>query len=268
MTRKKVKTVLLLHLSVCDSFFEYNISKHLVVLSRVLIAHWYVLQRHVTSWYVNIGSANAWHGLVPEHLRENDDVIKWKHFLRYWPFVRGINRSPVNSPHKGQWRRALIFSLICAWISGWVNNGEAGDLRRHRTHYDVIVMNNDAHVRGPYMRKTVSSTCDKPISGDVWRIPSFRIGVICCMLRMVSNISESSVLPTQWLFRPCWWKTLPLSLSFDLLFKILLFQTALFVLFSIAIFSLYFLLVRLLLQYVALFQSKELVKGWCHWKPI
>ena len=32
----------------------------------------------------------------------HDDVIKWKHFLRYWPFVRGIHRSLVNSPHKGQ----------------------------------------------------------------------------------------------------------------------------------------------------------------------
>ena len=42
----------------------------------------------------------------------HDDVIKWKHFPRYWPFVRGIHRSPVNSPHKGQWRGALIFSLI------------------------------------------------------------------------------------------------------------------------------------------------------------
>ena len=44
-----------------------------------------------------------------------DDVIKWKHFPRYWPFVRGIHRPPVNSPHKGQWRGALMFSLICAW---------------------------------------------------------------------------------------------------------------------------------------------------------
>ena len=34
--------------------------------------------------------------------RKHDDVIKWKHFPRYWPFVRGIHRSPVNSPHKGQ----------------------------------------------------------------------------------------------------------------------------------------------------------------------
>ena len=74
------------------------------------------------------------------HLKMHDDVIKWKHFPRYWPFVWGIRRSPVNSPHKGQWRGALMFSLICAWINVWVNNREAGDLRRHRAHYDVTVM--------------------------------------------------------------------------------------------------------------------------------
>ena len=50
--------------------------------------------------------------------------------------------SPVSGefPHKGQWRRALMFSRICAWINDWVNNGEAGDLRRYRTHYAVSVM--------------------------------------------------------------------------------------------------------------------------------
>ena len=45
-----------------------------------------------------------------------------------------------NSPHNGQWRGALMLSLIFARITGWVNNGEAGDLRRHRAHYDVTVM--------------------------------------------------------------------------------------------------------------------------------
>ena len=59
---------------------------------------------------------------------------------RYCPFVREIHRWSVNCPHKGQWRWALLFSLICAWINGWVNNREAGDLRRHRAHYDVTVM--------------------------------------------------------------------------------------------------------------------------------
>ena len=69
----------------------------------------------------------------------HDDVIKWKHFPRYWPFVRGIHRSLVNSPHKGKWSGTLMFSLICAWIKGWVNNAEAGDLRHHRAYYVVTV---------------------------------------------------------------------------------------------------------------------------------
>ena len=46
----------------------------------------------------------------------------------------------VNSPHKGQWRGALMFSLICARIKDWVNNREAGDLRRHHGQYDANVM--------------------------------------------------------------------------------------------------------------------------------
>ena len=45
----------------------------------------------------------------------HDDVIKWKHFPRYWPYVMKNHRSPVDSPHKGQWREALMFSLMCAW---------------------------------------------------------------------------------------------------------------------------------------------------------
>ena len=75
-----------------------------------------------------------------EQCTSNDDVIKWKHFPRYWPFVRGIHRSPVNSRHKGQWRGALMFSLICASTNSWANKEDAGDLRRHRSHYDVILM--------------------------------------------------------------------------------------------------------------------------------
>ena len=73
-------------------------------------------------------------------LVSHDDVIKWLHFPRYWPFVRGIHRSSANSPHRGQWRGALMFFFVCARLNGWVNNGEAGDLRRHRAHYDATVM--------------------------------------------------------------------------------------------------------------------------------
>ena len=68
------------------------------------------------------------------------DVIKWKHFPRHWPVVGGIRRSPVNSLHKGQWRGALMFSLICVRINSWANTRDAGDLRRHLVHYDVIVI--------------------------------------------------------------------------------------------------------------------------------
>ena len=73
-------------------------------------------------------------------LIRHDGVIKWKHFPRYWPFVRGIHQWPMNSPHKGQWRGALMFSLICLWIYGWINNREAGDFRRRRVHYNVTVI--------------------------------------------------------------------------------------------------------------------------------
>ena len=78
----------------------------------------------------------------------HDDVIKWKNFQRYWPFVRGTHRSPVNCQHKGQWRGALMFSLICACMNDWVTNREAGDLRRHRIHYDVTVMELRKHCHG------------------------------------------------------------------------------------------------------------------------
>ena len=65
----------------------------------------------------------------------HDDVIKWKHFPRYWPFVRAY--APVSSdfPHKGQWRGVLMFSLICALVNGCVNNRDAGDLKLRRAHY-------------------------------------------------------------------------------------------------------------------------------------
>ena len=104
--------------------------------------------RHLNRWlltYINISKlilqTRRAHARYPyAGFLDHDDVIKWKRFPRYWPFVRGIHRSPVNSPHKGQWRGALMFSLICVWINGWLNNRETGNLRRYRAHYDVAVM--------------------------------------------------------------------------------------------------------------------------------
>ena len=62
----------------------------------------------------------------------------WRHQMETFSALLAIG--PVNSPHKGQWRGAFMFSLICAWINRFVNNREPGDLRRFRPHYDVIVM--------------------------------------------------------------------------------------------------------------------------------
>ena len=50
-------------------------------------------------------------------------------------FCSGNHRSTVNSQYKGQWRGALMFSLICAWTNSWTNNGDASDLRCHHAHY-------------------------------------------------------------------------------------------------------------------------------------
>ena len=68
----------------------------------------------------------------------------WRHqietFSALLALCAGNSPVPVNSPHKGQWRGALMFSLICALINNWVNNPKAGDLRRRRGHCDVNVM--------------------------------------------------------------------------------------------------------------------------------
>ena len=96
------------------------------------------LHPSIPLWYGIVAGGKLSNGLS---LVTHDDVIKWKHFPRYWPFLRGIHRP--RWIHKGQWRGALMFSLICAWINGWVNNREAGDLRRYRAHYDVTVMTRD-----------------------------------------------------------------------------------------------------------------------------
>ena len=70
----------------------------------------------------------------------HDDVIKWKHFPHYWPFVSRIHWWSVDSPHKGQWRGTSMFSLICAEQPVEQNDRDVSDLRCYCTHYDVNVM--------------------------------------------------------------------------------------------------------------------------------
>ena len=92
-------------------------------------------------------------GSETAHVRNitvHDDVIKWKHFPLYWSFLRGIHRSPVNSPQKGQWRGALMFSFIFVRTNGWVHNRDSGDLRRHRANHDVCVMERASDTLGSW----------------------------------------------------------------------------------------------------------------------
>ena len=68
----------------------------------------------------------------------------WRHQMETFSALLALcaGNSPVTGefPHKGHWRGTLMFSLICALTYNWVNNKDAGDLRRHRAHYDVTVM--------------------------------------------------------------------------------------------------------------------------------
>ena len=93
---------------------------------------------------------SRWHG---------DAFPWWRHQMETFSALLAVcvgnSPVPVNFQHKGQWRGALMFSFICVWINDWVNNREAGDLRRHRDHYDVIVMRITDHLR-----------VNSPVTGD------------------------------------------------------------------------------------------------------
>ena len=119
--------------------------------------------------------------LSGKHFSEShDDVIKWKHFPCNWPFVRGIHLSPVNSPHKGQWRGALMFTLIWVSINGCVNTREAGDLRRYRLHYDVIVMLTKLWWLPKIFLEMWSAICRPFFSG-------FHVWIACCLSLIAYN---------------------------------------------------------------------------------
>ena len=75
----------------------------------------------------------------------NDDPICWHHndvmprklFPHYCPFIRRIHWSLVDPHYKGLVTRTLMFSLMLAWTSGWINHWVTGDLRSHDAHRDI-----------------------------------------------------------------------------------------------------------------------------------
>ena len=89
---------------------------------------------------------NQFPKLCPTNREKLIRMTSWnKNILRVTGLCAG--NSPVTGefpppppPPQGQWRGALMFSLICAWTDDWVNNRNAGDLRRHGAHYNVTIM--------------------------------------------------------------------------------------------------------------------------------
>ena len=77
--------------------------------------------------------------LLWDIFKHHDDVIKWKLSPRYWTFVQGIHRSLVNSLTKASDAELWCFLWSAPWTNGWVNNREAGDLRRYHSHFDIIL---------------------------------------------------------------------------------------------------------------------------------
>ena len=162
------------------------------------MAKWFYCTSKKQNWYVMIYPLKRYvlfDQITTSHLpwydfMMHDDVIKWIHFPFYWPFVRGIHRSPVSSPHQSQWPGALMF-FICSWIHGWVNNREAGDLRRHRARYGVSVMYKNTFDYATFIDSGVgTATKIHPVVtfGQVWCNP------IRCRARWDTSSWDASLL--------------------------------------------------------------------------
>ena len=130
-----IRIAKLFHIQKWIIFALYNTSN---------ISYCFVCTIRVINWRMPLW--HIWQPSQPEMqpVDHNYPLTWWRHqmeiFSAFLTLCAGESPVPVNFPHNGQWRGALMFSLTCALINGWVNNGEAGDLRRHRAHYGVTVM--------------------------------------------------------------------------------------------------------------------------------
>ena len=128
-------------MSIYRPFYTFTLR----VCCKRLFKHWDLNKwRIFSNEFMNKKFCNliSWKFIL-EDLVDDKSLPWWRHQMETFSALLALcagHWSMVNSPHKGQWRGAVMFCLIYAWINGWVNTGEAGDLRRHRAHYDVIVM--------------------------------------------------------------------------------------------------------------------------------
>ena len=108
---------------------------HIISISRLHVVH--IEPHHAVSSFAKWGCFRVinslWFWLI------QDDVIKWI-FSASLALCEGNPPAPVEFHYKGQWRRILMFTLICARTNDLANNRNAGELRRHRAHHDVTVM--------------------------------------------------------------------------------------------------------------------------------
>ena len=88
----------ILSFSFTKMHLKLSSAKMAAILSRGRWGHHYKILTTDTPWLARKGMICK---LFLVKWRKHDDVIKWKHFPRYWPFVRRIHRSPVNFPHRG-----------------------------------------------------------------------------------------------------------------------------------------------------------------------
>ena len=167
------------------SFQHHSIFRGISLAISNDVIRWIVfgMERYMEKTCINIVSTVSAAGLAPVGSRASAGAamtkIAWinaKHIMMTSPngiiFPATGPLCPVNSPHKGQWRGALIFSFICPWINSWVSNREAGDLRRHRAHYDVTAKTQiqdgvpkvlaDAVLRMPFYRRCTITRRDSP----------------------------------------------------------------------------------------------------------
>ena len=109
--------------------FSYTFDKHIY-----WVLFWKLTPFIMQTFYQNVMSVIGAAVLLQNHSRH-----QMEKFSTLLAICAGNSPVPVNSPHKGQWRGAWMFSLICVWINGWVNNHKAGVLWCYHAHYDVNV---------------------------------------------------------------------------------------------------------------------------------
>ena len=150
----------------------------------------------------------------------------WRHKMGTFSALLALceGNPPVTdgSPHKGQWRWALMISLICVWTNSWANNRDGGDLRRHHAHYDVTVMDFRCHMWRHWNALLYTGVLGRFVpfigvfthilqgsftdTGEVITLCMREIGKICCCLpiakqeiaRRLQNSCNTLTMP-----RPC-----------------------------------------------------------------